>query len=306
LLIKQPIDHQHPEVGFFYQKVLLLHKGFDKPTVLENNGYSLFDDRNEVEQALDANNINMEYRFYGKSKPDSIPWEYLTIEQATADMHSINELFRNIYKGKWISTGVSKGGETSIYYKYFYPNDVDLTVPYVAPLDNSLEDKRIYHFFDTIGTAECRNKIFQLQLFLLQHENEALEKLKWYSKGADLHYSYTGSIGKSFEYAVLEYSFSFWQYYGECDSIPANKSLDDYIESLLKISNIYSFADEGIKLFEAHYYQASTQSGYYGYNIVPFKKYLHYFKENPSASFPPKSAVLKPFDSTLNEKFKIG
>ena len=135
----------------------------------------------------------------------------------------------------------------------------------------------------------------------MQHENEALEKLKWYSKGADLHYSYTGSIGKSFEYAVLEYSFSFWQYYGECDSIPANKSLDDYIESLLKISNIYSFADEGIKLFEAHYYQASTQSGYYGYNIVPFKKYLHYFKENPSASFPPKSAVLKPFDSTLNE-----
>jgi hypothetical protein len=301
LFIKQPIDHWHPEKGFFYQKALLLHKGFTKPTVLQNDGYFLFDYRNEVEQILDANNINMEYRFYGKSKPDSIPWEYLTIEQATADMHAINELFRNIYKGKWVSTGVSKGGETSIYYKYFYPLDVDLTVSYVAPLDNSLEDKRIYHFFDTIGTAECRSKIFQLQVFLLQHENEVLEKLKWYSKGADLHYSYTGSVGKSFEYAVLEYPFSFWQYNGKCDSIPTNKSLDDYLESLLKNVGGNSFADEGLIPFEAHYYQASTQSGYYGYNIEPFKKYLQYFKENPSASFPPKSVILKPFDSTLNE-----
>jgi hypothetical protein len=233
--------------------------------------------------------------------PDSIPWEYLTIEQATADLHAIRELFKNLYKGKWVSTGISKGGETTIYYKFFYPQDVALSVPYVAPLDNSLEDKRIYHFFDTIGTAECRNKIFQLQLFLLQHENEALEKLKWYSKGAGLHFDYTGSIGKSFEYAVLEYSFAFWQYNGNCDSVPDNRSLDDYIGSLLENSNIYSFADEGIKLFEAHYYQAVTQSGYYGYNIDPFRKYLHYFTENPSSALPPKSAPIRPFDSTLNQ-----
>ncbi len=26
-------------------------------------------------------------------------WEYLTIEQATADLHAINQLFRNIYNG---------------------------------------------------------------------------------------------------------------------------------------------------------------------------------------------------------------
>jgi len=253
LQIRQPIDHKHPEKGYFYQHAILLHKGFAKPTVLQNDGYWLYDYRDESEQIFDANNINMEYRFYGNSKPDSIPWQYLTIEQATTDMHVINKMFRDIYKGKWISTGVSKGGETSIYYKYFYPDDVDLTIPYVAPLDNSLEDKRIYHFFDTIGTTECRNKIFQLQTFLLQHEDEALEKLKWYSKGAGLHYTYTGSIGKSFEYAVMEYSFAFWQYNDECDSIPVNKSLDDYIRSLLKVSDIYAFSDEGIKLFEAHY-----------------------------------------------------
>jgi hypothetical protein len=302
LLIRQPLDHQHPEKGYFYQHAILLHKGFSNATVMETEGYSLYDGRSELQRIFNANYLNIEYRFYGKSIPDSMQWEYLTIEQATADLHAINQLFKNIYKAKWISTGISKGGETTVYYKYFYPQDVDLAVPYVAPLDNSLEDQRIYHFFDTIGTAACRSKIFQAQVFLLQHEKEAVEKMTWYARGAGLHFTYTGSVGKSFEYAVLEYPFAFWQYDGECDSIPTGQSLDDYIESLLKIATISLFADEDIKEYEAHYYQAATQSGYYGYQIAPLKKYLHYFTENPSAAFPPKSALTKPFDPSLNEK----
>ena len=303
LLIKQPLDHANPGKGFFNQRVILTHKGFNSPTVMETQGYSLPDrGRNEIEKLFNANNLNIEYRFFGKSVPDSILWDDLTEEQATADLHIINQLFRNIYKGKWISTGISKGGSTTIYYKYFFPADVELSIPYVAPLDNSLEDERIYTFLDTMGTQECRNKIKELQLFLLKHETEAIEKLKWYSKGANVHYDYTGSIGKSFEYAVLEYSFAFWQYYDSCDSIPTNKKFDDYLQALLKTSNIIAFSDEGIKEFEEHYYQAATQCGYYGYNIAPFEKYLHYFKENPSAAFPPKSVVIKPFDISLNQK----
>jgi hypothetical protein len=303
LTIRQPLDHQHPEKGTFYQHVILLHKGFGNPTVIETQGYWLDTSRNEVEQLLNANDLNVEYRFYGKSLPDSMQWEYLTIEQATADLHAINQIFRNIYKAKWISTGISKGGETTLYYKYFYPKDVDLSVPYVAPLDNSLEDQRLYHFFDTIGSAACRGKIFKMQVFLLQHEKEVLEKLKWYAKGAHLNFSYTGSIGKSFEYAVLEYPFAFWQYYGECDSIPTGASLDTYIDYLMKVSDIAAFSDEGIKMFETHYYQAATQSGYYGYKLAPFSKYLHYLTgQNPSATFPPRSAPNKPFDPSLNEK----
>ena len=307
LLIKQPVEHQHPEKGFFYQRVQLTHKGFDKPTVMDTEGYWLWGGGtgNEVENILDANNLDIEYRYYGKSLPDSIDWQYLTLEQATADLHYINTLFKTIYTNKFISTGISKGGETTIYYKYFYPDDVALSVPYVAPIDNSLEDQRIYHFFDTVGTPECRKKIFDFQTFLLQHESEVLEKLKWYSRGAGLQYTYTGSIGKSFEYAVLEFSFSFWQYNGNCDSIPSNKVLDDYIECLLKNADISSFADEGIKAFEAHYYQAQTQSGYYGYKIEPFKKYLKYFTSNPSAIFPPKKAPVIPYDATLNNNVQI-
>jgi PS-10 peptidase S37 len=305
LLIRQPLDHQHPEKGYFYQRATLLHKGFDHPSVIETQGYWLPGTTSEVEKLLDANDINVEYRFYGKSLPDSIQWEYLTIEQATADLHAINQLFRSIYHRKWVSTGISKGGETTLYYKYFYPKDVDLSLPYVAPLDNSFEDKRLYHFFDTAGTADCRQRIFQLQVFLLQHEREALEKLKWFALGAQAHFTYTGTIGKAFEYAVLEYPFAFWQYHGDCANIPLGQPLDTCLGYLLKISDVNAFSDEGIKEFEAHYYQAATQSGYYGYRLAPFKKYLHYLDPNgpdPSATFPPKSAPVKPFDSTLNAK----
>jgi len=303
LMVKQPLDHQHPENGSFYQWVQLRHKGFNLPAVMETHGYGMGRGGNEVEQILNANNIGVEYRFFGKSVPDSLQWEYLTVEQATADLHAVNELFRQLYKGKWFSTGISKGGQTTLYYKYFYPNDVDVAIPYVAPVDNALEDTRIYTFLDTIGTPECRQKIHDFQEFLLKNEDKALEKLEWYAKGAKLKFDYTGNIGKSYELAVLEYSFSFWQWGYLCDSIPTNQKLDDYLNELLKRSNISFFSDRDIEQFAPHYHQA-LQTGYYSYNIAPFKKYIRHFTRNPSAIFPPKSAKPSSFASDLYLNYK--
>ena len=303
LMVRQPIDHQHPENGSFYQWVQLRHKGFNNPTVIETHGYQMGGGRNEVEQILNANNIGVEYRFFGKSIPDSVQWEYLTVEQATADLHTINQLFRKIYKGKWISTGISKGGQTTLYYKYYFPEDVDMAIPYVAPIDNALEDTRIYTFLDTIGKPECRQKIYEFQKFLLMNEDKALEKLKWYAKGAELKFNYLGSIEKAYEMAILEYSFSFWQWGRSCDSIPTNKSLEDYLGELLKTSNISFFADNDMKKYAPHYYQAE-QTGYYSYNIEPFKKYIKHFTSNPSAIFPPKAAKTHLQYGPINEKLQ--
>jgi hypothetical protein len=303
LMFKQPIDHQHPEKGSFYQWLQLRHRGFNNPTVIETHGYQMGRGKNEPEQILNANNIGVEYRFFGKSVPDSLQWEYLTIEQATADLHAVNQLFKQLYKGKWFSTGISKGGQTTLYYKYFYPEDVNVAIPYVAPIDNALEDTRIYTFLDTIGTPECRQKIHDFQEFLLKNEDKAIEKLNWYSKGAQLKFNYTGNIGKSYELAVLEYSFSFWQWGRSCDSIPTNKKLDDYLGELLKTSNISFFSDRDINQIASHYYQAS-QTGYYGYNIEPFKKYIKHFTSNPSAIFPPKTAKPNSFSSELYQSFQ--
>ena len=140
LSILQPLDHLHPEKGSFYQSVVLTHKGFQKTTVMETEGYEGRTGGNEIEKILDANNINVEHRYFGTSRPDSLQWDLLTFEQVTADLHRVNQLFRHIYKNKWISTGISRGGLTAIYYKRFYPNDIYLTIPYVAPLPNELED----------------------------------------------------------------------------------------------------------------------------------------------------------------------
>jgi hypothetical protein len=297
--VKQPLDHRHPEKGSFYQQIVLTHKGFDRPTVMETEGYEGGYGGNEIEKLLDANNINVEHRYFGTSRPASMQWEYLTFEQSTADLHAVNQLFRKLYNNKWISTGISRGGQTAIYYKKFYPDDIDLTIPYVAPIPNDLEDKRIYHFLDTIGSAECRKKIFEVQKFLLQHEKEAVDKLKWYAKGKGLTFNYFGNLEKAYEIYILEYPFSFWQIgFISCDSIPTNKNVDDYLSHLLTgVGGIEFLSDKSINQWIAHNYMAKTQMGYYSYNLAPYKKYLRFVTgENPSGAFVPDSIQMRPYD----------
>ena len=117
LKIKQPLDHNDPEKGFFYQRVWLSHIGFDNPTVMITNGYGAPGNRiEEISQYLQSNQISIEHRYFLESTPDNLDYDYLTFEQVTADLHRINSLVKNIYNGKWISSGISKGGTTTIFY----------------------------------------------------------------------------------------------------------------------------------------------------------------------------------------------
>lgn len=102
---------------------------------MATEGYKAFRRRvYEPTKLLNANQVTVEHRYYGSSVPYSIDYRYLNMKQATADLHKIKQLFSSIYKGKWISTGRSKGGVTTIFYRFFYPNDVDVSIPYVAPI----------------------------------------------------------------------------------------------------------------------------------------------------------------------------
>ena len=301
LQIKQPIDHQHPENGSFYQSAVLIHKGFQRPMVMETEGYELYAGEDEIADILNANDIDIEFRYFGQSRPETLQWQYLTFAQACADLHHINELLKTIYSGKFVSTGISRGGQTSIYYKYYYPDDVNIAIPYVAPLPNSLEDKRIYQFLDTMGSQECRDRIFNFQKFMLTHEKEMLEKLKWYEKGTGQTYNYFGGLGGVFEIAVLEYPFSFWQTgFTPCEQIPVNDSVDVYLDHFLKISPIDWMSDKGLAELVVHNYMARTEMGYYGYDITRFKNYLHYVSgQNPSAALAPKYLTYALFDTTF-------
>jgi hypothetical protein len=304
LKIRQPLDHRDPSKGSFFQQVILTHRGFNNPTVMNINGYDMYKAKNEITAMLHANELNIEYRYFGGSRPDSLQWEFLTYDQVAGDLHRINRMFKTLYPGKWISTGISRGGQTAIIYRYFHPGDVDVTIPYVAPMINGLEDKRIYDFLDTMGTDECRKRIFTFQVNLLKKEPEILEKLKWYARGEKIEFGYMGSLGKAFEYSVLEYPFSFWQEgFSPCDKITKNPNADTCLEHLLDIVDLDNYSDKSMKDYAAHYYQTVTEGGYYSYNARPFKKYLHYITEpEPSASFPPREALYKPFENSLMEQ----
>ena len=304
LRIRQPIDHKHPEKGSFQQRVFLSHKGFALPTVICTEGYERPQNRvYELTQLIGANQIDVEHRFFGESKPENLDYQYLNLEQATADLHHINQIFREIYQGRWVSTGISKGGQTTIYYRYFYPADVDVSVPYVAPLNLELEEKRIYQFLDTVGTVECRAKIKAFQTRMLKNRQEVLSRLQWFAKGAKNEFDYLG-LEPAFEYAVLEYQFSFWQMGNDCAAIPDDKvSLDSAVTHLLSVSGIDFFSDATIKQYGSHYYQAGSEMGYYGYRTEDFKGLLKALpmQPHPSAVFMPGKQVPS-FDGELPKK----
>ena len=135
----QPLDHDRPELGNFRQRVIVSHVGFDRPTVIVTEGYgagyALYPKyREELSRMFNTNMIFVEYRYFLESTPEPRDWQYLTAESSADDLHAVREAFKSIYPGKWIATGISKGGQTAMLYRTFYPNDVDITVPYVGPL----------------------------------------------------------------------------------------------------------------------------------------------------------------------------
>lgn len=301
LKIKQALDHSDPSKGYFYQRAFLSHKGLEQPTVMITKGYE--GSKNsiaELTELLDGNQILIEHRYFGKSIPDTLDYNFLTLKQATGDLHHINQIFKSIYKHKWLSTGVSKGGATTLFYRYLYPDDVDVSVNYVGPINIAFEDQRIYHFLDTIGSKACRDKIRSFQKYLLKNREHILPLLDAYSLGAKAKYSYF-SIEEAFEYAVMEYPFSFWQYGSACEEIPdKNVSYLDAIKYFIKVANITFFSDKSIKKYAPHFYQSATEFGYYGFETSEFKGLLKELPtdHNPYAAFMPNK-MEAPFDDTL-------
>ncbi len=104
-------------------------------------------------------------------------WQYLTTWQAATDQHRIIELFKPVFPAKWLTTGVSKGGQTVMFHSYYYPDDVDARVPYVAPLNFGPEDARFKPFLENVGTPECRQRVFDFQKLALERFDSLFPRL---------------------------------------------------------------------------------------------------------------------------------
>lgn len=293
LRVRQPLDHANPGGSSFLQSVYVAHVDEAKPVLFETEGYSVRGGGRPKELAtiLRCNQIIVEHRFFGRSAPDSLEWRYLTARQAADDHHHIAMLLKTIYKGKWVSSGTSKGGQATLFYRYYYPLDVDASVPYVAPVNLSQEDPRIIKFLRTVGTPEEREKIREFQVVLLKRENEILP----FMDGLAAKRNLTFSIGKAmaYEYSVLEYPCAFWQDGSTTASIPPFDAPPDTMLSCLdRVANLMYYSDQGIKRYQPFQYQAYTEIGYYGYDITDFKGLLTAVKDPTNIILAPKNTDL--------------
>ena len=293
LILNEPVDHKNPQNGTFKHYMYLSHLDFGKPMVIETHGYSTNNIKSEVSKLVYANQIAVEYRFYGKSRPEPLPWEYLTNDQAIADYHDIVVKLKQLYTGKWISTGISKGGETSLIYKSKYPNDVDVAMPYVAPLIDSTEDPRTINHTRTIGTAECRDKITAFQRAVLKNREAVLQEFQQYATTKKMSFTEV-PYAEALEYAVLEFPFSFWQWGGHCNEIPpvtaSPKELFDYLNDIV---GLRTYNDKTNFNDLPSFYQHLNELGYYGFDLSPVADLLQIVKSTSNDRFAPKGVVIK-------------
>lgn len=181
MFIEQPIDHNQPDGDTFQQRVSILFRGFDRPTILVTEGYfwSGFGDGEDFGINLNANMVHVEHRNFGESfNQDRGKWEYETIAQASADLHAVYQTLKPIFKGKWMSMGTSKSGETSMDYAYYYPNDMDLAAAFCSPFNVSLDDKRFGDYlFNEANTEEVRNLVKKHIRTALENGEDGLYKV---------------------------------------------------------------------------------------------------------------------------------
>lgn len=269
IAFRQPADHRHPGRGSFLQRLTLTHRDLDRPTVLFTSGYQtpLYPGLSEPAQIIDGNELSLEHRFFGPSRPKNPDWRrQLTIRQAAADQHRVIRSFRRLYDRPWISTGGSKGGMTATYHRRFYPGDVAGTVPYVAPNDADNDRDRYASFLASVGTPSCRDAVTAVQRRILGSDRAwFLDRLREQAAEAELTARIAGGVDQALEAVAVDLFFTFWQYQpaSACADVPgagaSNERIWRWTEQVEPLS---SYLDQGIRPFLPYFVQASAQLGW--------------------------------------------
>ena len=275
--VTQLLDPENPAAGTFEQRVMLGHRGYDRPVVVVTEGYGgdyAFNSPRYMEELtyiMDANILFVEYRYFSGSMPQPCNWEYLTVKNSMTDYHNIITSFKPYYSGKWASTGISKGGSTSIFFRAHFPEDLDVSVPYVGPLSGAVEDGRHESFLERVATKADRDAIRNFQIELFERKERLMPMFDEYCLNNNLVFRVPTS--NIYDLLVLEYQFSMWQWGTPTNTIPALDSDDKAIfEYFVKMCGPDYFA-AGSNI-ESFFVQAVKDFGYYGYNIEPFHKYV--------------------------------
>ncbi|MDI5976409.1 S28 family serine protease [Amycolatopsis magusensis] len=303
LTFTQPADHRRPGAGSFEQRLALLHRDVKAPMVMYTSGYNVSENpnRSEPTQLVDGNQLSMEYRYFTPSRPEPADWSrQLTIWQAAADQHRVAVAFKGLYGARWLATGGSKGGMTAVYFRRFYPADVDGTIAYVAPND-VIDGLDVYdRFLSTVGDdPACRDALRANQRESLKRRDElgALASAEAAAKGYT--FDIVGSQDKAMEIAIVDSYFTFWQYQtqADCASVPGpSASTAEIFAFYVEVESLNTYADQELAGYVPYYYQAAVQLGAPRSYERHLRDLLRYPGTNVPATFVPSSVALPRFD----------
>jgi hypothetical protein len=279
LLIDQPVDHFDSSSGTFKQKLILFHRSFNEPMVLQNSGYAIYDESlTDVAKLFETNQIQIENRYFLNSTPSPLDWSKLTIRQSAEDFHRVVETFKTLYSKRWVGTGRSKGGITSVIHRYYYPNDLDGTLALVAPLMTSTKDEAFSHFLKKVGGepyASCRQALRDLQVLLLQKKSEVMPLVPG-------SYLAIGSKEMAYEHAVILLPQIFWMSNPDepkfgCAQVPgASASTAQLFEYMQAVSSPELFSDFWFLYYRAFHYQCALELGFPAYDISHISNLLRF------------------------------
>jgi hypothetical protein len=258
----QPVDHDNPTGPSFTQRAYLSHVADSLPMVFAPSGYGTTPQSGqELAGILQTNCLSVTHRFFPDARPANLDWQYLTIRQSASDHHQIVAKVKEIYPGQWISTGTSKGGETVLFHRRFYPDDVDATVAYVAPLLFSDEDPRFKPYLDAIGSPEDRTAITAFQRRMLENKDGLLILFDdWFVRHG---FTLSLPVEPTLESAVISYRWGFWQRnIFTRHQIPGPEApAQTMVDHLAEVVRLHFQSDSYRDYFKAYVYQALTEIG---------------------------------------------
>jgi hypothetical protein len=303
LEIRQPVNHNQPNGATFEQHLELYQRNVTAPMVMYVSGYFNYTFLSPTLTYLSTpaaivggNQISVESRFYGDSVPHPTLWKYETVWQEAADEHHVVQVFKKLYRARWLITGVSKGGETAIFHDYYYPDDFAGTFAWSAPSITQTFSDAYDHFLDSVGTAACRKALLNAQARALR--NRALFETKLANEASRAHGTFNDwvhGLDEDFEVTILETPFVFWQYGGDCSTIPGPTATLQQLYHWYDVVDVWLASDDQEDApFFPYDYQAGTQLGY---PIVDQRgqlgSLLHYplSAQNPEQDMPPSYPV---------------
>ena len=289
IFIEQKIDQNHPEKGSFTQRLYLVHQDTALPMVMVTEGYGAkWNYITEPAKILGSNQMIVEHRYFGESVPDTLDWSQLTTANAAADHHHIYEVFSQFYPQKWISTGISKGGQTSVFYKYYYPEDMHIVIPYVAPINLEQEDVRINWFLRHVGREKENALILNYQQLMLQNFDSIFPLFKSLADSAGERYAIEDTL--AYEFMVLEFPFSFFQWGSlALDSIPLEmKNAEEMIKPMKKLGLVRFYYESTVNGLMPFMVQAYRELGYYNYDLDSLGSYMIKLKNSSNIAFVPE------------------